>query len=139
MSISIHSECQARINRMNLLFRHALINQWIKYFRSDEDFMGSLATLRSLVTLDFDSLFCAHRPHITGGKQALLEKLANFEVLEQKVRSLNALGLDIDEITQRILCPEDRFIRWFTSKDASKRNIVTSILQGPIPRPDAVI
>lgn len=114
----------------------AFLAEKVKLFRGDEDFAATVASLARLVDLDFDALYCAHRPCPTGGRVALRSKLDHFRSLEQQVRALHAEGLDIAEITRRVLGREPLGL-WLASRgDLSKRNLVRSILFGPVPRPE---
>lgn len=112
----------------------AFLASRIKFFRRDEDFARSLASLRRLCALPFDALFCAHRPVPKGGREALQRKLDQFVSLEAEVRHHYAKGLSLREITRRVLGPEEAFMWSITLGDVSKRNVVRSILYGPVPR-----
>lgn len=106
----------------------------IKYFRADEDFALTVASLRRLSALPFESLFCAHRPVPTGGQAALRQKLERLLALEGEVRRLHALGLPISQIARRALGREELLLWIATAGDVSRRNLVRSILHGPTPR-----
>lgn len=113
----------------------AFLGERIKYFRGDEDFARTITSLERLVALDFDALFCAHRPLPTGGREALRRKLEHLRELEERVRELAAKGLGLREITRRALGPEPTLLYLFSGGDLSKQNLVRSILHGPVPRP----
>ncbi|MEW6280579.1 MAG: MBL fold metallo-hydrolase [Candidatus Eremiobacterota bacterium] len=113
----------------------AFLARKVKLFRGDEDFAATVRSLERLCQLDFDTLFCAHRPVLTGGRQALRDKLGHFQDLEGRVRELHARGLDLPEITRRILGREPFLLNLFSGGDLSKRNLVRSVLYGPVPRP----
>ncbi|MCA9791167.1 MAG: MBL fold metallo-hydrolase [Candidatus Eremiobacteraeota bacterium] len=114
----------------------AFLARRIKYFRADEDFAATLDSLRRLTRLDFADLFCAHRPVMGQGKQALLDKLQMLEDLEGKVRELHERGLDPRAITRQVLGPESWMFYLFSLGDLSKLNLVRSILFGPKLRAD---
>lgn len=109
----------------------------VKYFRGDEDYDATVASLRRLCELDFDALFCAHRPVPTGGRAALRKKLEHLLRLGEQVRQLHAEGVGEAEITRRTLGRDPWGLWLFSGGDLSKRNLVRSILHGPRPRPDA--
>lgn len=115
----------------------AFLAERVKYFRGDEDFAATVASLERLVALDFEALFCAHRPVVTGGKRALETKLQHLRDLEGRVRELHQRGASIREITRRVLGREPWLLYLFSAGDLSKANLVRSILQGPVPRADA--
>lgn len=112
----------------------AFLASRIKYFRADEDFALTIASLQRLVALPFDALFCAHRPVVTGGQAALRGKLEHLLAIAGEVRRLHERGLPLREITRRALGPEDRLPWLMTAGDVSKRNLVRSILHGPVRR-----
>jgi len=109
----------------------AFLGERVKVFRRDEDFDQTVRTLRRLCALDFDALFCAHRPVPSGGKQALQNKLRYLEQLGERVRSLGAQGLGSRRIAYRVLGREEPGMWGLTLGDASKHNLVRSILHGP--------
>lgn len=112
----------------------AYLGDRVKLFRRDEDFQVTLETLRHLVTLDIDRIFCAHRPLLSGGRSALQRKLEYLIGLENEVRRRHAEGLSARQITRRLLGDEDPATYVLTAGDASKINLVRSILFGPTPR-----
>lgn len=114
----------------------AFLAERVKYFRADEDFAASLRSLERLVELDFDALFCAHRPVPTGGKAALRGKLQHLREVEGKVRELAERGCGVAEITRRVLGPEPWGLYLASWGDLSKGNLVRSILEGPRLRAD---
>jgi glyoxylase-like metal-dependent hydrolase (beta-lactamase superfamily II) len=109
----------------------------VKFFRGDEDYEATVSSLRRLTELDFDALFCAHRPVPTGGRDALRDKLEHLVRLGEQVRQLHAEGVEEAEITRRTLGPDPWGMWLFSAGDLSKRNLVRAILHGPRPRPDS--
>lgn len=109
----------------------------VKYFRADEDFAATVESLRRLCKLDFDSLFCAHRPVPSGGLEALRQKLQYLLELEGEVRELYGRGISTREIRRRLLGPEPWLIYLASLGDLCKENLVRSILFGPRARADA--
>ena len=114
----------------------AFIAEGVKYFRADEDFAATMRSLERLLTLDFDKLFCAHRPRMSNGKEALKQKYQRLQDLEGKVREAHAQGLGVKAITRKVLGKEPTFLYLFSAGDLSKRNLVRSILYGPKLRKD---
>jgi glyoxylase-like metal-dependent hydrolase (beta-lactamase superfamily II) len=116
----------------------AFLHERVRIFRRDEDFAATLRTLAHLVTLDFDTLLCAHRPRLTGGKAALRQKLEWLRHLEGEIRRLHGQGLPEGEIARRVGLvldrPVARAFAWLTVGDATPRNVVRSLLEGPRPR-----
>ena len=113
----------------------AFIHHRVRVFRRDEDFAQTVDTLERLSALDFDVLLCAHRPTLTGGPAALRAKLQWLRDLEGQVRRLHAAGAGQPEIAARLGIAHPRW-RWLSAGDASTRNLVRSVLAGPVPRPE---
>lgn len=114
----------------------AFLAERVKLFRSDEDFGATLRSLERLVELDFEALFCAHRPRPSGGRAALRAKLEHLRQVEGRVRELAEEGLGQREITRRVLGRESALLQLLTRGDLSKRNLIRAILEGPRYRRD---
>jgi glyoxylase-like metal-dependent hydrolase (beta-lactamase superfamily II) len=115
----------------------AFLHERVKVFRADEDFAATVATLDRFLALDFEALFCAHRPRPTGGKEAIRQKLAWLRDVEGRVRALHVDGVPAREIARRIV-PKRATLDWITMGDASTESMVRSILHGPVPRPEVI-
>lgn len=111
----------------------AFVHERVKVFRRDEDFVATIGTLERFMSLDFDVLLCAHRPHFEKGKDAIREKLAWLRDIEGAVRALHRAGVPVREIARRAV-PGARPLTAITFGDASAENMVRSILHGPEPR-----
>lgn len=109
----------------------AFLGEHVKNFRRDEDFAQTLASLQRLSQLNFDALFCAHRPVIRGGRAVLQRKLAVFSEIDGRVRTLHAAGYPLRLIAEQVLGPERLLIYALTLGDVSKYNLVRSIVYGP--------
>jgi glyoxylase-like metal-dependent hydrolase (beta-lactamase superfamily II) len=116
----------------------AFLHERVKIFRRDEDFAATVATLERFLTLDFDALFCAHRPLPTGGRAAIGRKLAWLREVEGKVRTLHARGWSARAIARELPQPtRGSALGALALGDVSVENLVRSILYGPRPRREA--
>ncbi len=114
----------------------AFIHEHIRMFRGDEDFHATLATLERLLTLDFDGLFCGHRPRFTGGKAALAAKRQWLLDLQGRVLALATKGWGASRIVDALELRPRSFASRITFGDASAENLVRAITTGPTPRPE---
>ncbi|MEM1177586.1 MAG: hypothetical protein AAGM22_04525, partial [Acidobacteriota bacterium] len=89
-----------------------------------------------LSALDFDALFCGHRPVSSGGRDALRQKLEWLREVEGGVRRLAESGLRPNQIVKRLQLERSAGFRYISMGDASASNLVASILRGPRPRPE---
>lgn len=101
----------------------------IKYFAKFESLLTQIESLRKLVQLDFDALFCAHNPKLIGGKQRLQNKLDFFENFAQKVMDLHQQGLSQKEIFAKMGLKENYVNKYATLGEFCAENMVYSVLR----------
>jgi glyoxylase-like metal-dependent hydrolase (beta-lactamase superfamily II) len=101
----------------------------IKFFRADENIIDQIASLKHVLTLDFDALFCAHRPAAAKGKKHLAAKLAFLEEVCGQVRRLVDMGCGPAEVIARMANGQDRKVFWITLGNASHANMIRSALR----------
>jgi glyoxylase-like metal-dependent hydrolase (beta-lactamase superfamily II) len=99
------------------------ISKSLKYLRADENLTQLIASLRKLIELDFEILFCPHRGIVEQGKKALEEKLENLLTLCHNSQRLMQDGLDEEEIVNKLLGPEDRLAK-ISKFNISKGNLI---------------
>ncbi len=99
------------------------ISSKTRYLRADEDLPAQLASLRRILELDFDTLFCSHCGVVEAGKEALGRKLRFLEELCERVRLLRDEGRNVAEITRALVGRED-LMSWLTGFHFSKRNLI---------------
>ncbi len=101
----------------------------IKYFESNENIKAQIASLKKLVQLDFDTLFCSHNPKVEGGKKRLERKLELFESFYNEVLHLNQKGMDSNEILIALGRKENLFYKFMTVGHFTAVNMVKSVLK----------
>lgn len=101
----------------------------IKYFRADENLADTLNSLREVLKLDFESLFCAHNPKEHNGRLALQMKLEYLENFCGVVARLLTSGLSEQEVIKKMLRDEVRFIKVFTFGNVSFEQMVRKAIQ----------
>jgi len=99
----------------------------IRYLRSDEDLPLLMDSIRKALTLDFDFIFCPHRGLVENGKEMLRQKLANMVSLCEQAQALQTEGAALEEITKRLLGPEDGMSK-ASRYNFSKRNLIAGAL-----------
>ena len=100
----------------------------IKYFRSDERIDEQIASLKRVLKLDFETLFCAHRPQPKGGKARISAKLQFLEDIYGNVADLRRSGMGPRAIMRKLGLKEDRRIKWLCFGDVSMRNMIRSVI-----------
>jgi glyoxylase-like metal-dependent hydrolase (beta-lactamase superfamily II) len=99
------------------------ISKSLKYLRADENLTLLINSLRKLITLDFEILFCPHRGIVEQGKKALEEKLENLLGLCTDSQTLMRAGLDEKQIVNELLGPEDTLAK-LSKFNISKGNLI---------------
>lgn len=131
--------CLLEPNRGWLFSGDLYIGTRTRALRRDEDLGRQIASLRKVLELDFDTVFCSHRGVLEDGRERLLAKLDYLLSLCQAARELHDQGLGEREITRRLLGREGLFT-WVTGFHFSKRNLVEQCLRvdeadaSPLPR-----
>jgi len=116
-------------NQRGWLFSGDLyLGERIKFFRSDERFCDQIASLKKLMTLDFDTLFCAHNPSLKGGKQKISAKLQFLEDLFGRIKKLIEKGLSEKAVIRELDSKNDRWVKWITMGNVSFANMVRSAM-----------
>lgn len=100
----------------------------IKYFRSDEKFSDQIHSLKTVLAMDFDALFCAHHPVAENGRSCIAAKLAFLEDFRGTVLEWRRKGLKPSEIIARMDRKQDRLVKWVTLGNACFANMVRSVL-----------
>jgi glyoxylase-like metal-dependent hydrolase (beta-lactamase superfamily II) len=126
--------CYLEAQRGWLFTGDLFISQGARYLRADEDVGAHIESLRRILTLDFETVFCSHRGVVRSGKEALRSKLDFLEELCERVRQFRNEGRGTREITRSILGRED-LMSWMTGLHFSKRNLIRACLRATEPLP----
>lgn len=98
------------------------------YLRQDENFHQQLASLRHLAELPVDTLFCALKGVVRNGGDAIRQKIAFMENLQEKVWRRHDRGERPAVIRNRLFGREDGMY-YLTAGHFAKINLITSILK----------
>jgi glyoxylase-like metal-dependent hydrolase (beta-lactamase superfamily II) len=116
-------------NQRGWLFSGDLyLGEHIKFFRSDEDFYGQITSLKKIMALDFDTLFCAHNPCLKNGKQKIKKKLQFLDDIYGNVRKLAEKGHSEKAVIKALDPKNDRGVKWLTMGNVSFANLIRSAL-----------
>ncbi len=104
------------------------LGQRIKYYRSDERLGDQIASLKKVLALEFDTLFCAHNPSLTDGKSAIRKKLQFLEDLYGQIKALAQKGFSEKAVIKALDPAKDRTVKWLTMGNVSFANMVRSAM-----------
>jgi glyoxylase-like metal-dependent hydrolase (beta-lactamase superfamily II) len=104
------------------------VGEKIQFFRIDERIDQQIESLKRIVGLDFDMLFCAHRPSMKDGRTLIKRKLDYLVSFNQQVLELHKKGMEENEITKRLRVKNDLAVKLFTMGNACFSHMVRSSL-----------
>ncbi len=107
-----------------------------KFMRADETVGEQIASLRSILELDFETVFCAHRGIVLEGRRAIEAKLDYLVSLNDQIHDLHERGQSVAQIT-RTLLGRETWMSLLTFYHFSKRNLVKGCLESG-PETDAL-
>ncbi len=102
------------------------VRRKIRFCAEEENLKQFIKSLEKVVTLDFDTIFCAHAGVLEDGREKLCEKLAFLKELQATVWELRSQGLTDREIDERLF-PCEQIITDITEGEWSSYNIIKSI------------
>jgi len=98
----------------------------IKYFRTDEYIFDQIDSLKKVLELDFDALFCAHNPCRKNGKSKLRQKLQFLEDITGQVQEFKNRGMELKTIVKHMDSGKDRWVKLMTLGNVSFANMLRS-------------
>lgn len=104
------------------------VGEKIQFFRVDERIDQQIDSLKKIAELDFEILFCAHRPSLKGGRKLIKRKLDFLVSFNQQVIEFHEKGLKQKEIVKQLRVKNDLPIKLFTMGNACFSHMVTSSL-----------
>ncbi len=105
------------------------VHHYINYFLKNESVKQQIESIKRILKLDFEVLFCAHNPQFTGGKSLLEKKLIFFENFYAQVSELQEKGYTAKQIFKQLNFSENRFIQFISHGNLSKMNMVKSVIE----------
>ncbi len=105
----------------------------LRYLRADEDVYAMMDSLRRVLALEPQVLFCQHRGRVEQGTVRLRDKLDFLVELGERIHNLHGRGWS-DAAIARGLPGSDVAWRVWTGGDFSKRNFVRAFLRNPSAR-----
>lgn len=101
----------------------------IKFFRADECLSEQIRSLKKVMELEFDTLFCAHRPHKKNGKARIAAKLQFLEDIYGSVVIYHQKGFSPKSIMKELKIKESILIKAFCFGNVSAENIIISAIK----------
>lgn len=113
-------------NRGWLFSGDLYIGSRIRFFRSDENLVDQIESIKKACMLDFDVLLCGHNPVFDSGKEALKKKLSFLEDLYGRCHDIWLKGTPINKAVRELSLKEATVVRLLSCGNASLENIIYS-------------
>jgi len=105
------------------------LTSYPKIFMDNESILTSIKSLDSMLVLDFDVLFCCHRPRYENGKSFLQEKKQYLEEFYGKVIREYQEGNEPRQILKALGLKEHHQIKLLSQQEISSINMVRSCIR----------
>jgi len=98
------------------------INHYIGYFLDNESILDQIKSIKNILRLDFNAMFCGHNPQLTDAKPQLIKKLNFLESTFDTVASLHKKGYSAKNIFKQMKLKENWSVKIFSGGHLSKLN-----------------
>jgi len=105
------------------------VHHYIRYFMGSESVTEQMESIKKVLKLDFDRIFCSHNPKETEGKANFQRKLQFLEDFYGNVVQLHEQGLSPSRIMKQLKLKESWFVRLTSSGWLSGVNMVKSVIR----------
>ena len=105
------------------------VHHYIKAFMRNEDMLEQIKSIKKLMQLDFDVLFCNHQPVFTKGKERLSSKLDFLENFYGTVKREHSKGKSPKQIMKSMQLKEQWIIKILSLGQLSQLNMITSAIR----------
>ncbi len=99
-----------------------------KLLRTQESVPVQIESLKNILNLDFDTIFCGHGGVFSQGKRLLMQKLNYLEEVQVKVLDLSNKGLNPRQISHQLF-PQKHPLTDLSQGEWSSYNMVRSICE----------
>lgn len=105
------------------------VHHYISYYLFSEEMTTQIASIKKVLQLDFDVLFCGHNPQLSGAREKLLLKLKFLESFYQEVAEAYQQGLNAQQIFRKMQLKENWYVRLLSGGMLSKLHMVKSVIR----------
>ena len=120
--------CYYEKNRGWLFSGDMYVADKIKYFANYESLLTQISSIKKMLALDFDVLFCSHNPKVENGKKRLQNKLQFFEDFAGTVTNYYEQGHNARQIFALMGMKENYVNKYITLGSFCAENMVHSVV-----------
>lgn len=129
ISTSGHMPCHNVLFEKNqgwLFSGDLYVRSKLRFCAAEENMKQYMQSIEKVLSLDFDTVFCAHAGVLENGRERLIQKLDFLNTLQQQVNELRSNGLDDREIDHRLF-PDEQIITEVSGGEWTSYNIISTI------------
>ena len=105
------------------------VSEYIRYFMRTESVAGQIQSIKRVLELDFEIMFCGHNPQFKNSKPKLKKKLEFFENFYGQVADLYHQGHSINSIFKEMKLKRSWSIRILSGGELSTVNMINSVIR----------
>ena len=105
------------------------VKEYIRYFMRPESMAQQISSIKRVLELDFEILFCSHNPQLQGGKVKLQQKLQFLEDFYGRAAALYHQDYSATAIMKAMGLKESWRIRILSTGGLSTLNMVKSVIR----------
>lgn len=105
------------------------VNHYIAYFMRPESMKHQIESLKKVLELDFEVLFCGHNPQFEKGKAKVKKKLHFFEGFYEKAAQLFHEGNPAPAIMKKMGLKERWSTRLLSTGELSTLNMIKAVIR----------
>lgn len=116
-------------NKRWLFVADLYVSYVINYFLDSEGMAQQIESIKKVLELDWDFMFCSHNPNIKCGRNEMESKLKFLEKFYADVAELYQQGLTGRQIFKKLNLKEDWAVRLSSGGNLSKMNMVKAVIR----------
>lgn len=121
--------CLFEKNRGWLFSADLFVSEYIRVFMRGESMKEQIESIKKILNLDFEVLFCSHNPQFKNGKQKLKNKLSFFESFYQNAANLYRSGKPAKIILKEMKLKEKWALRILSTGELSTLNMIKAVIK----------
>jgi len=126
---AIDMVCLYEANKGWLFSADLFVSEYIRYFMKSESVAGQIQSIKRVLELDFEIMFCGHNPQFENCKPKLKRKLDFFENFYGRVAELYHLGHSVNSIFKEMKLRRSWLIRILSLGNLSTVNMVKAVIR----------
>lgn len=105
------------------------VSQKIRFFMRAESVKEQITSIKKVLSLDFDRLFCSHNPQTEGVKERLNRKLVFFEDFYGRVKELHQKSYSVAAIQKKMQVKPMHTVAILSLGELSAKNMIRSVIR----------